>query len=76
METKYLRFDKLESPNKTDVIGVFAKNAGVYIGTIKWFAHWRQYTFFPKSDSVYNSECLQDIRYCIQDLMSQRKIKT
>ncbi len=72
-ETKYLEFHLLERKPKTEVYDVVSKRHSFSIGTIKWHGPWRQYAFFPVKDTVFNSECLKDIRAFIDGLMGLRK---
>ena len=66
--SKYLEFQLLEQKPKTNVIGVYAKRSGDRLGLIKWFGRWRQYAFFPKYETVFNVECLNDIQSYIKGL--------
>jgi hypothetical protein len=72
-ETKYLEFHLLEKKPKTEVYGVYSKRHGMSLGTIKWHGSWRQYAFFPELNTLFNSECLKDIRAFIDGLMGLRK---
>jgi len=45
------------------------------LGEIKWFGRWKQYSFFPESDTVWNRECLDDINRFISQLMLERQLK-
>ena len=42
------------------------------LGTIKWYGPWRQFCFFPASDTVWSDGCLRDV----QDAMRRLKEKT
>jgi len=66
--SKYLEFQLLEQKPKTKVIGVYSKKSGDRLGRIKWFGRWRQYTFFPEFETVFNIECLNDIITYIRGL--------
>ena len=66
--SKYLDFKLLEQKPKTEVIGVYSKKSRNILGIIKWYGRWRQYAFFPEIDTLYNSECLNDIIICIKGL--------
>lgn len=75
MESKYLEFIKLATLPQTDVYGVFTKSEripGSYkLGEIKWYGRWKQYAFFPCSESVWNNwnkKCLEDIIKFIQEI--------
>jgi len=45
------------------------------IGVIKWYGNWRQYCFFPYGETIWNSDCLNDINSVIADLMKSRNKK-
>lgn len=62
-----------EHKPKTNVYGVLNKNSGDEIGEIKWYPHWRQYTFFPEDGCVFSVGCLNDVNSFITDLMEDRK---
>lgn len=61
LQTKYLVFKIVEEKPKTYVYGVYSKTQGSLLGVIKWFSHWRQYCFFPETNTVFNCVCLFDI---------------
>jgi len=71
--SKYLEFRLLEQKPKTQVIGVMSRYAGIKLGTIKWYGAWRQYAFFPESDTLYNVECLNDIISYIKGLRDDKR---
>lgn len=45
----------------------------VVLGHIGWYARWRQYAFFPREDTVFDRECLRDIRRFLSAKMEERK---
>jgi hypothetical protein len=59
--SKYLEFHLLEQKPKTKVIGVYSKKNDDVLREIKWYGRWRQYAFFPEPETIFNSECLNDI---------------
>jgi len=71
--SKYLEFIIGKFKPRTKAIGVWSRKSGEILGEIKWFSRWRQYTFFPRPETIFNSECLDDIRSYIKDLMDERK---
>lgn len=72
---KYLSFRRRESPSKkTVVVDVVSKSCEALLGRIKWFGRWRQYAFFPASDTVFNSDCLSRINEEIEMLMYWRVV--
>lgn len=66
--SKYLEFVVIGLKPKTMVVGVYSKKSGNILGEIKWFGRWHQYAFFPKSETVFNTECLSDIQSFIERL--------
>lgn len=59
--SKWITFEVIEEKPKTKVWGVFTKDGGVELGTIKWFPQWRKYSFFPAEQTVFETQCLNDI---------------
>ena len=72
-ESKYLQFNLIEKKAKTKVYTVISKKHSYELGTIKWYANWRQYSFFPSNDTIFNSECLNDIKIFLMKLKQDRK---
>lgn len=58
---QHIEFELVEQKPKTLVYDILNINSGDKIGTIKWFANWRQYVFFPTNDCVFSCGCLADI---------------
>ncbi len=73
MQSKYLTFNLLEKKEKTNVYEVISVMHENRLGVIKWFGRWRQYSFFPELDTIWNKGCLQDIILFIDELMEDRK---
>jgi hypothetical protein len=74
MKSKYLTFVELTPNPKTKVIGVVTKGHGqTCLGVIKWYPNWRQYAFFPNSETVFERICLGDITKFLEELMEERK---
>lgn len=76
--SKYLEFKMLdkEPGKKTYVTKVYSAHYGFELGTIKWYAQWRQYAFFParlQGDLIFSAGCLQDIQDHIKFLMERRR---
>ena len=70
---EYLEFRHLFDKPKTSVYAVFSKSNGKELGRIFWYAPWRQYCFFPVSETVWSRGCLQQIQDFINKLMEERK---
>jgi hypothetical protein len=65
----YLQFDLIESKPKTDVYAVINTQFNQRLGVVKWYASWRQYCFFPDSDTLYHKDCLREIANFIKRTM-------
>lgn len=76
-QTKYLIFAKLNRlPNKkTENIAIVSVSSGYLLGNIRWFGHWRQYSFFPLPKTIWNTGCLEDINDVIKTLNKEHKEK-
>lgn len=61
VSTKYLQFSVVQIRPKTLVWACRNLKSGALLGTVKWYAGWRQYCFFPDSDCVFSGGCLLDI---------------
>lgn len=61
----YITFHRARKQNpKTSIYLVRTRNStglGILLGTIKWYAHWRQYGFYPEEGTVFEKTCLDDI---------------
>ena len=64
---------KLGSTNRTDIYGVYSKKHDLMLGEIKWHGPWRQYVFFPESDSLWSTGCLMDVVEFILKMMEAHK---
>ena len=69
---KFINFKLLEKKPKTSVYAVINIKLGNILGIIKWYSSWRQYCFFPESNTVFNKDCLSDIEDFIRGLMDLR----
>ena len=71
-ESKYLEFQTVGNTGKTVIVDVLSRLHGFKLGTIKWFGKWRQYTFFPESNTLYNRVCLREIADYVSELTCAR----
>ena len=74
-ESKYLEFKFVEAKPKTQVWNVLSKSDGSVLGTIKWYVPWRQYCFFPQTETVFSAGCIGDIINFMNDLLDLKKAK-
>jgi hypothetical protein len=70
--SKYLEFKQIGDTGVTEIWEVLSTSFGYSLGKIKWYAPWRQYTFFPTSETVFSAGCLGDIIKKISELTAKR----
>lgn len=46
---------------KTHIWEVINKGSGRQLGTVRWYAQWRQYVFVPQRSCVFSVGCLEEI---------------
>ena len=65
---KYIQFIRSSKQNpKTWIYLVRANYDLALLGEIRWYAQWRQYAFYPESGTVFEKQCLADIKeFCIE----------
>jgi len=72
--SEYLNFEEDDHyPGKTKLIVVVSKRTSEPLGQIKWYGAWRQYTFWPMGDTIWNKRCMLDIINHINKLMDERR---
>lgn len=49
------------------------KESDFVLGEIKWYGPFRQYSFFPEPNTVFEKTCLKDITDFIVELMEKHK---
>lgn len=76
-EPKYIQFvfKGYSSSGKTKVWSVAIKeDEEDCIGEIRWYAHWRCYSFHPYEKTVYEKTCLRDIaNFCEKQTKLHKK---
>ncbi len=61
-ESKYLYFQMANKHNPASwIVDVIADDGDVKLGQIRYYAHWRQYAFYPEDGTVYEKTCLTEI---------------
>lgn len=69
-ETRYLLFlDCTPEGRRTKIVSVRSQSSGYQLAEIRWHGPWRQYTLRPEPNTIWNVECLADIRAVIDKLM-------
>ena len=61
--SKHLEFNFVRNSEsgKTKIWTVFNTTTYEHIGNIRWAGNFRKYAFYPNNDTMYDSNCLQDI---------------
>jgi len=72
--SKYLEFKQVPYEGKTKRFEIISKSQNVDLGIIKWNPHWRQYCFYPSSDTLWSRDCLKNIQDFLNNLMIERKL--
>lgn len=66
-----LRRQDLAPGHKTRVYSLVNRDAET-IGTIGWYAPWRQFCFFPGPGTVWSDGCVADIKACLAHVSRER----
>lgn len=63
MTNKYIRIQQINTDpsRKTKTFIVINTRSDFTIGTIRWYCPWKRYVFLPKSDTVWDIGCMQEI---------------
>ena len=72
IESDYMITTPKKFTGKTWVYDVVSKMGMMGLGEVKWFATWRQYAFFPYSETTFSSGCMNDVSKFIVALMDER----
>jgi len=69
--SEYMFVELIEQKPRTDVYALYSKHGMNRLGTVKWYAPWRQYCFFPEELTVWSKSCLDEVNRFVQDLMRE-----
>ena len=69
----YITFQWMPRPGAITHLFEVITRDGDLLGVIKWFGRWRQYSFFPEPETVFNNGCLRTITSNIEILNDARK---
>ena len=72
-EYKWIYFVKTKQLLKTSIWEVRAKKDNGLLGEVGWYSKWRQYVFAPCPQTIYEDDCLRDIRDFLLRLEAKRK---
>lgn len=73
MGLTYVTFEEVPNPGRKTRVWDVMSLRGAFLGQIRWYARWRQYTFRPCATSTFSSGCLHDIEAFIEQEMTSRK---
>lgn len=72
-ESKYLVYRSVILPKRKTPIVFVCNKSGEEIGQIRFYPQWRSFVFCPEADTLFDSECLEDIIFTI-NLFQQKWI--
>ena len=80
---KHLRFDEVSKNEMlsagTDLTKkayrVFNKHDDVFLGSVEWFEKWKQYVFYPASNTVFHDGCMNKISSVLTQLTKEEVSK-
>jgi len=73
MANKYLTFCRDDSyQGKTEVHHIYHNESEELLGEVKWNCGFRQYCFYPESDTHWSNGCLQEVKEFVGKLMVDR----
>ena len=72
----YIDWVLVEEKPKTDVFIVFSKSSLEELGTIKWYAPWRQYCFFPLEGTAWSLGCLNEVGHMLIKAKAEWKARS
>lgn len=71
---KYIHMVRANKQNpKTWIYFVRSNYDYGLLGTIKFYAQWRQYGFYPEAGTVFEKTCLEEIKQFCIDLNERQK---
>ena len=65
LESKYLVYYLVTLPKRKTPILFVCNKANEELGQIRFYPQWRRFVFYPKADTLFDSNCLQDIIFTI-----------
>ncbi len=75
-KTKWMIFteiDRFPGEKRKTKKWVIKSKRGDCLGVVKWHSAWRQYTFFPEKDTLFNRGCIDDISWFLEQIMNERR---
>lgn len=71
----FLEFKEIPFQGNTKKYMVLNISGELIIGSIRFYPQWRRYVFFPETDTLFDSKCMNEITRFLEDLMEDRKHK-
>lgn len=73
MKKPWIEFDLQPADAKKTRTWTVKTLAGVRLGKVRWFAAWRQYSFFPDPGTTYERDCLRTLAdFCERETAEYR----
>ncbi|MDD5354952.1 MAG: hypothetical protein PHY56_00185 [Candidatus Omnitrophica bacterium] len=74
LQSKWIKFIEIKTEKKTKTFEIWtADRNSILLGHVKWFVRWRKYAFFPDGYTVFEQDCLNDIKDFLIRLMDDRR---
>lgn len=64
-ESKYLVYQSVTLPKRKTPIIFVCNKLNEELGQIRFYPQWRKFVFYPKADTLFDSNCLEDIIFTI-----------
>lgn len=61
---------------RTRTFAVVSRHSSASLGDVRWYSHWRQYTFFPAECVVFDRSCLREIADFCEDKTLEHRAKS
>lgn len=74
VETDYVVFEPAAPKPNTKVWKVLSRRHGDLLGYVKWFANWRQYTFWPEAGTTWSKGCLDDVSNFLMHVNEEHRL--
>ena len=77
IENKYIYFQRAYGDGlderKTETWDIINKKSEEPLARIEWYPAFRQYSFFPEPNTVFNNGCVKSILYFLDGLNEEHK---
>lgn len=65
--------DGPRSPSGKTRTWTVLNDAGRYLGTVRWWASWRKYCYFPEDDTVLEQVCLRELATFVENRTQEHR---